>query len=100
MRFLWPAAAVAMTGAAATFWAAEPPANKALRPLAIPDAVLKQTKPIFDGKSLDGWTQVSADSWTVKDSAMASTGAGRGVIYTKDDYTKYRLVFTMRHVSG
>ena len=23
-----------------------------------------------------------------------------GVIYTKDDYTKYRLVFTMRHVAG
>jgi hypothetical protein len=31
---------------------------------------------------------------------MASKGAGRGVIYTKDDYTKYRLVFLMRHVSG
>jgi hypothetical protein len=41
-----------------------------------------------------------ASSWTVKDGAMASTGAGRGVIYTKDDYTKYRLMFTMRHVSG
>ena len=39
-------------------------------------------------------------SWIVKDGAMASTGAGRGVIYTKDDYTKYRLMFTMRHVSG
>jgi hypothetical protein len=31
---------------------------------------------------------------------MASRGAGRGVIYTKDDYSKYRLVFLMRHVSG
>ncbi len=41
-----------------------------------------------------------ASSWIVKDGAMASTGAGRGVIYTKDDYTKYRLMFTMRHVSG
>jgi hypothetical protein len=39
-------------------------------------------------------------SWIVKDGAMASTGGGRGVIYTKDDYTHYRLVFTMRHVSG
>jgi hypothetical protein len=39
-------------------------------------------------------------SWIVKEGAMASTGAGRGVIYTKDDYTHYRLVFTMRHVSG
>src|SRR4051812_42625577 len=31
---------------------------------------------------------------------MASTGAGRGVIYTVDDYTHYRLIFTLRHVSG
>jgi hypothetical protein len=79
---------------------AEPPADKETRPPALPDAVLKQTKPIFDGKSLDGWIQVPADSWTVKDGAMASTGAGRGVIYTKDDYAKCRLFFTIRHMSG
>jgi hypothetical protein len=74
------------------------PADDATRSL--PDTVIKCTKPIFDGKSLDGWLQVPSDSWAVKDGAMASTGAGRGFIYTKDDYTKYRLVFTMRHVSG
>jgi hypothetical protein len=38
--------------------------------------------------------------WAVKDGAMASTGSGRGVIYTARDYTRFRLVFTMRHVSG
>jgi hypothetical protein len=38
--------------------------------------------------------------WTVKDSAMASTGTGRGVIYTARDYGRFRLMFTMRHVSG
>jgi hypothetical protein len=38
--------------------------------------------------------------WTVKDGAMASTGAGRGVIYTAQDYGRFRLTFTMRHVSG
>jgi hypothetical protein len=38
--------------------------------------------------------------WVVKDSAMASTGAGRGVIYTAKDYGRFRLMFTMRHVSG
>jgi hypothetical protein len=41
-----------------------------------------------------------AESWIVKDGAMASTGGGRGVIYTEKDYTHYRLIFTMRHVSG
>jgi hypothetical protein len=41
-----------------------------------------------------------AESWIVKDGAMASTGGGRGVIYTEKNYTHYRLIFTMRHVSG
>jgi len=41
-----------------------------------------------------------ATGWTVKDGAMASVGAGRGVIYTAGDYDRYRLMFTMRHVSG
>jgi hypothetical protein len=58
------------------------------------------TKLLFDGQTLNGWIQIPADSWTVKDGAMASTGAGRGVIYSKDDYSHYRLMFKMRHVSG
>jgi hypothetical protein len=41
-----------------------------------------------------------AASWTVKDGAMSSLGAGRGVIYTKDEYGSYRLIFTMRHLGG
>jgi len=55
---------------------------------------------LFDGKTLDGWIQIPAESWIVKDGAMASTGKGRGVIYTQGDYSRYRLIFTMRHVSG
>jgi hypothetical protein len=35
-----------------------------------------------------------------KAGAMASTGIGRGVIYTAKDYSRYRLMFTMRHISG
>jgi len=38
--------------------------------------------------------------WVVKDGAMASTGTGRGVIYSAKDYSRFRLMFTMRHVSG
>jgi hypothetical protein len=38
--------------------------------------------------------------WIVKDGAMASIGAARGVIYTANDYGRFRLIFTMRHVSG
>ena len=44
--------------------------------------------------------QSSLTGWTVKDRAMASTGSGRGVIYTARDYSQFRLMFTMRHVSG
>ncbi len=55
---------------------------------------------IFDGKSLDGWTQVPSNSWTVKNGALASLGAGRGVIYTSASYGRCRIVFDIRHVSG
>lgn len=63
---------------------------------------------MFDGKTLDGWIQVETSStklsatpgWIVKDGVMASTGSGRGVIYTAQDYTNYRLIYDVRHVSG
>ena len=37
--------------------------------------------------------------WTVKDGVIATTGAGRGVLYTTNDYTNYRVIFTVRHIS-
>ena len=45
-------------------------------------------------------TRSTTTGWMVKDGAMASTGSGRGVIYTVKDYSRFRLMFTMRHVSG
>lgn len=42
----------------------------------------------------------SATGWIVKDGVMANTGVDRGVLYTKNDYSHYRLMFTVRHVSG
>ena len=52
----------------------------------------------------DAYPEVIAKSpvtgWIVKDGAMASTGSGRGVIYSAIDYTRFRLMFTIRHVSG
>ncbi|MDE3097868.1 MAG: DUF1080 domain-containing protein [Verrucomicrobiota bacterium] len=38
--------------------------------------------------------------WRVKDGVIASTGAGRGTLYTKGDYDHFRLMFQIRHVSG
>jgi hypothetical protein len=42
----------------------------------------------------------SSIGWVVKDGVIASTGAGRGTLYTTHDYSHYRLLLTMRHVSG
>jgi hypothetical protein len=61
---------------------------------------IDQMTSLFDGKTLDGWVCFTNNTWTVKDGAMSSLGAGRGVIYTKGEYGNYRLIFNMRHVSG
>jgi hypothetical protein len=91
---------VAATGIMLSHCSAEDPAVPAAQPPGLSEAVLRQTRPIFDGKTLDGWLQIPSDSWEVKQGALASRGAGRGVLYTKEDYSKYRLVFLMRHVSA
>ncbi len=44
--------------------------------------------------------KASVSGWIVKEGAIASTGAGRGVLYTTEDFGGFRLIFTMRHVSG
>ncbi|MGN6643306.1 MAG: 3-keto-disaccharide hydrolase, partial [Verrucomicrobiota bacterium] len=43
----------------------------------------------------------SADSaWVAKDGVLASTGVGRGVLYSEKDYTNYRLTFLVRQRKG
>lgn len=42
----------------------------------------------------------AATGWIVKDGVLADTGVDRGVLYTKNDYSHYRLMFTVRHVWG
>jgi hypothetical protein len=44
--------------------------------------------------------QTPENAWIVKNGALASTGAGRGVLATKQSFGKYRIIFDMRHVSG
>jgi len=77
------------------------PAHTAVRPALSQATLEKMAKMtlLFDGKTLDGW-HCETNAWLVKEGAMASTGAGRGVIHTKDDYDHFRLIFKMRHVSG
>ena len=60
----------------------------------------KNATVLFDGRTVAGWIQIPTNSWTVTNGAMASLGVARGVIYTTNDFSRYRLMFTMRHVSG
>lgn len=75
------------------------PAEVAVTPP--PDVPLPAcTTRIFDGKTLDGWTAIPPQSWVAKNGTIASLGVGRGVIYTKRSFGRYRIVFDMRHVYG
>jgi hypothetical protein len=75
----------------------QPAATSALSQAAL-EKMGKMTT-LFDGKTLERW-HCATNAWVVKEGAMASTGAGRGVIQTKADYGHFRLIFKMRHVSG
>jgi len=55
---------------------------------------------LFDGKTLASWRQIPPDQWVVKDGALVSLGEGRGVIATQGQYSKYRIIFDVRHVSA
>jgi hypothetical protein len=90
---------------------AAPAAGTFPPPSALSKATLEKISrmtPLFDGKTLEGWKASvkgtnevdKATVWTVKDGAMASLGAGRGVLYTEKEFGNYRVIFTMRHVSG
>jgi Domain of Unknown Function (DUF1080) len=59
---------------------------------------------LFDGKTLAGWidqeNKGDTNGWIVTNGVIASTGAGRGTLYTTADFSHFRLTFLMRHVSG
>src|SRR5262249_20251186 len=57
-------------------------------------------KPIFDGKTLDGWKSIPPDSWTARNGIIASRGLGRGVLYTAGQWERYRIIFDIKHVYG
>ncbi|HVY25348.1 MAG TPA: DUF1080 domain-containing protein [Polyangiaceae bacterium] len=54
-----------------------------------------QTK-LFDGATLDGWTEYPAGNWKVVDGALKATGKSRGFIATNADYMHYRLLFSVK----
>src|SRR5258706_443074 len=62
------------------------------------------TVSLFDGQSLAGWidqeNKGTNAGWVVTNCVIASTGAGRGTLYTEGAYGHFRLTFLMRHVTG
>jgi len=63
-----------------------------------------RTVSLFDGRSLAGWldqeNKGTDSGWVATNGVLASTGAGRGTLYTTGDYGHFRLTFLMRHVTG
>src|SRR5439155_3266083 len=56
---------------------------------------------MFDGKTLDGWTQSKPGGWVVQNGAIHGTGAGRGwVYYNKAMVGTFRWIFNVRQVKG
>jgi hypothetical protein len=77
-----------------------PETEKLLRTVPVGAQLARANKMLLEDAYAGELAKSVTTGWVVKDGAMASTGSGRGVIYTAKDYTRYRLMFTMRHVSG
>lgn len=64
-----------------------------------PDTLCPNCRAAFDGVTLDGWTQVPANSWSVTNGAMHSLAPARGYIYTDRLYGSFRFIFVSRLIS-
>jgi hypothetical protein len=56
-------------------------------------------RPLFDGKTLEGWQMEKPGSFVVKAGAIASTGPGSH-LWTTESHLDYRLFFTLRQVGA
>ncbi len=66
-----------------------------------PFEIAKLNKLLIEDAYPDDLSPTTASpGWIVRDGAIVSTGSGRGVIYTNKAYARFRLSFTMRHISG
>src|SRR6185312_11711086 len=85
------AAAIAAPAAAASQSAGAPPPN----PYGDPHLVS-----MFDGTTLNGWTQAQAGEWSVADGAIHGNGTARGwIYYNVQQAGTFRWIFNVRQVS-
>lgn len=59
--------------------------------LAEPALAKPRYKPLFDGRSLDGWTRVGEGNWTVADGVVSADRGGFSFLVSKDDYRDFDL---------
>ncbi len=59
-------------------------------------------KPLFDGKTLSGWTLFGgkADAWAIEDGKLVSLGEGGGWLGTDRDYSDFTFSVDFRVTSG
>src|SRR4051794_8825685 len=55
---------------------------------------------MFDGKTLNGWTQAKDGQFVVQNGTIHSTGSGRGWIYYKQQAGTFRWIFNVKQVAG
>jgi hypothetical protein len=56
---------------------------------------------MFDGKSLNGWTQSKDGLWSALNGTIHGNGTARGwIYYNKQQTGTFRWIFTLRQVSG
>jgi len=92
------AVGVALAGVAVVtpFASAATPAAKAPVPYGDPNLVS-----MFDGKTLNGWTQAKAGEWSVMNGAIHGNGTSRGwIYYNKQQVGTFRWIFNVRQLKG
>ena len=59
-------------------------------------------KPLFDGKTLDGWVDVntSPDTWSVKDGVLVCSGTPIGVMRSEKQYENFILSIEWMHLEA
>jgi hypothetical protein len=55
---------------------------------------------MFNGTTLDGWTQAKAGQFVVQNGAIHATGTARGWAYYKTQVGSFRWIFNVKQVKG
>lgn len=66
------------------------------------EAAGNQSKPLFDGKSLQGWTNVGGaeGNWLARDGLLITRGEGGGWLSTEQEYGDFELSLEYKLLAG